>query len=255
VESNVSTNIVLLFGRKGTGKTTWLRNAIEKIRGKKTILIIDTMNNFSDMSDREFRTHVEFIDCLAFCEYRNKTIRILSSEPTELIPIIFSAYKTGNFTIVFDEGDLLFGQHYDSYLREIVLRGRNQGIDLLIATLRPHKLSVDLRSQTDILVCFSLKNRRDLNAIRDEFSGDEILNIIENLQGHEYVRYDVNSGDFCHYTGKRSYIKSGKFVGKSARQIANRKMREEKGNGTDRLEGHNGLGENLGPGARGDMAS
>ena len=55
---NEQSQIVLIFGRKGSGKTTLLRKAIRKIRGKKTILIIDLINKFSDFPYKNFKDSI-----------------------------------------------------------------------------------------------------------------------------------------------------------------------------------------------------
>lgn len=213
VELSEQTKFVAVFGRKGTGKTSWLRKALNKIQGKKTILLIDTMNNFSKVDAIDVNSGDEFLDRILFSTYENKTFRLKTDSVREIIIAIYTAYSKGNISIFMDECDVIFGHKMNSSIREVILKGRNQGTDLFIATLRPHKLHPDVRAQADIIICFSIKNELDIKSISRDFGGFDLEKEIFSLEGHQYIKFHVSSGKFDKFSGARKYNRTGKYAG------------------------------------------
>lgn len=190
----------LIFGRKGSGKTTLIRKMIKKNKKKKTFLIIDKLDKYT--ADYTFKTAIDINNYLRSTAAIKSSVRLLSSVENEIVGSILSAYTRGNVVVVMDEADSTFGTHVQPEITDVILRGRNQGIDFILASLRPHRIHIDARNQCDYVYCFRIVNQVMLKAITGEFGTDEILEAMENLKGHDYLKYDVNENTIEIYREK-----------------------------------------------------
>ena len=214
-----NSSIVLIFGRKGTGKTTLLRKCLDTIRGKKCILIIDLLDKFGDIADETFKTVFQYIYYMEEYDYEGKILRLNSTDKNNIIATIGAAYQYGNTSIFMDEADHVFSRNMSKVLSESILRGRNQGIDFVFSTLRPHKLNVDVRNQADIVYSFSLNQKDAIQAVCDEFGNDKLEPIIKQLTGHDYMKYYVDTEEIVLFRDRMTYgpvtdITIGKGTGK-----------------------------------------
>ena len=193
-KNDEQSQVVLVFGRKGTGKTSLMRKMIKKIKGQKTILIIDLIDKFDSLADYHCITAKGVQTILENNE--KKIIRLNTCKINEINAAIICAYYRGNVTIVMDECDNIFGSHPNNYIREIILRGRNQGIDLILSSLRPYKVNIDLRNQADIIYCFPVVSKEFLKSMVQEFGEPELFDVIYNLKNrHDYVRFDIETSN------------------------------------------------------------
>lgn len=198
------TTCALIFGRKGSGKTTLMRKCIKHLEGTKTILIVDKMNKYSDMADFRCKDAFEFA---YYCNEEilepmgdritNHIVVLDSTEENDIIATFQLAYLFGNFTIFMDEADLTFGRKLHPILQHVIYRGRNQGLDFIFATVRPMALNIDVRNQIgDILYIFNFKNKEAIKSIVQEFGTKETLeSMIKALKQFEYVKYDSRTDE------------------------------------------------------------
>lgn len=197
---------VLIFGRKGTGKTTLMLKVLKKIRGKKPILIVDLLDKFEKISDYTANSALEFNDLLDKYHSENAVIRLVTTNQIPIIMAMMKSYYRGNVVICMDEADLVFKTRSNDYLNEIILRGRNQGIDFLLSSLRPNRLNIEIRNQADLIFCFGFKNKQTLISLVQQFGYDELFVIINQLQGHEYIKFDVAKSEFEIYQKRKKNV-------------------------------------------------
>ncbi|NVM23126.1 MAG: ATP-binding protein, partial [Desulfobacterales bacterium] len=104
-----------------------------------------------------------------------------------------------NYTLIIDEVDRFARpRHYvTDNLREIVNRGRRQGIGLIANSRRPASTHMDLRSNADYVVTFHLHETRDVDYVSEWIGVDEVApNPLKELRGHESILWSANTGEW-----------------------------------------------------------
>ena len=192
--------MALIFGRKGTGKTTVMKRwGQEALKAQKPVLVIDELNNFNLIS---LTVRENDSGKLLQAIKERRSFRITSGDRNFQTNAILLAFAAGNYVVACDEADKLFGRDMPIPLQRIFLRARNQGIDFILATLRPHRIAVDVRNQADVIICFSLVNKTALDALANEFGNAELSERVKGLTGHQYARYDVNKNVLTTFLNK-----------------------------------------------------
>lgn len=192
-KDNEQNAIVLVFGRKYSGKTTLLKKMIQSTRRTKSVLIIDKITKFTRESDKTFKTGLEFYHYIK-SENKPFCVSLNTTDDYEIKIAIVAAYMKGNISIFMDEADSIFNNSMSDEIKDVVLRGRNQGIDLILTGLRPHKIGVDVRNQADYIYSFQIVNKKNMKTLVDEFGHPEILDIMRELdtEKHEYLKYQIS---------------------------------------------------------------
>lgn len=203
--TEIKSTILLVFGRKGCGKTTYLRELIHKIEKKKPLLIIDMLDNFDVGIPVKQDNFHEIVNLLR----EKKNIRFVSNEKNAINAAIEMAYASGNYVIVCDESDLIFSNTMPTEIQTVLLRGRNRGIDFVLATLRPLKICVDARNNADTVICFALTSEDTLKTLCKEFGCDELHGKVSKLTKHDFIVFDVNNKKITKFYGK-----GGKYHGR-----------------------------------------
>lgn len=192
MSSSEQSTIALIFGRKHCGKTTLLKKMIRRARTQKSVLVIDKLNKFRD-PDATYFFHADRV--FEYGQQNEKYYIVLnSSDEGHIRAAIVAAYLTGNVTIVYDEADTTFGNVIDPAIRDVVLRGRNQGIDLILTALRPMKIGVDTRNQADQVYCFNVVNKLMVESVAKEFARDNsVVALVGELdyKNYEYLKIDI----------------------------------------------------------------
>jgi len=98
-----------------------------------------------------------------------------------------------NYTLGIDEIDKFARPRWYicEEVREIINRGRAQGIGLICNTRRPHMIHNDIRSNADHVICFKLHEERDRKYMA-EWMGIESNNI-KGLPKYESYYYNVHA--------------------------------------------------------------
>lgn len=188
----------LIFGKKGTGKTTYLRKmfARARARGRNTIFMDPTGKN-ADMgtvvkSGKAFWSH-------ARAAVKTKT-------PYNLVVQIGWDESYDNFwRILYDLGDHLLALdevhfmasatriHRD--LESLIRLGRNRFIDIITTTQTPPGLHNVLKANSDWVVAFGQKSHHYASVLNDTFfhmpNGAELM---VKLPPFYYLRVD-NAGN------------------------------------------------------------
>ncbi len=183
--------VILITGQRGQGKTTYIKNQIGiydrvilfDLLGEFTNY--DTANNLRDF----FKMLTEFKkeNFFNLNYYNPKT-------DEEDFPIVCEAInRLSDIMFVVDEIDYFCSTHsIPRQFDEIVKRGRHQGLNLIVASRRPHEIPIIIRSQVTCLVTFRHIELRDLQYL------GEIIDLpqeeISKLPKFHYVRWDVEHG-------------------------------------------------------------
>lgn len=191
MSSNEQSTIALVFGRKHCGKTTLLKKMIRRARFSKSVLVIDKLNKFKD-PDATFFYHADRVFEYGLSNQKFYIV-LTTADEGHIRAAIVAAYLLGNVTVIYDEADTTFGNNLDPAIRDVILRGRNQGIDLILTALRPLKIGVDTRNQADQVYCFNVVNKGMVESIASEFGQREIIGMVGELdyKNYEYLKIDI----------------------------------------------------------------
>lgn len=105
---------------------------------------------------------------------------------------------TGGFGLIVDEAKMLQGPNWiDPNLDRIVRQSKNEGPRTATIVQTTHRLS-DMagssRSLVHELYLFQTTNPRDLDAIEEYTSSPAVVEIVQTLPQHHYVRVDLQRG-------------------------------------------------------------
>lgn len=168
----------MILGKRGSGKTTLIKERIENT-DKPCVIIVDVNNEYD-----EYDTVT--IDDLMNYSYGVKRV-VLIPDDIELFIDVINEYE--NALIIIDEFDL-YSQYLDNYSkwREVTILSRQKGIDFIIASKRPYRLSKLITAQLDRLTTFKLIEKRDNDYLKDTVS-DDFMKESKKLSQYEYLTY------------------------------------------------------------------
>lgn len=175
--------IITVFGRKGFGKTQFLRYYIHKHPSRDYII-------FDHFHEHEPGADSVVIYRLSDFEHADPDKhRYLIRGPVPFEDFWDFAASCRGMTVVFDEvdkcctaGDLPGG------LNDIVQYGRHLDVSLLVAARRPSRVNRSVTSQSDFIVSYNLQEPRDL-AYLAEFCGDAYARAASTLRNGECIIY------------------------------------------------------------------
>lgn len=144
--------VVAVFGKRGSGKTTYCRWLARSVAKRK--MVIDPL--------WQLREYPRFV----------------------------YATSLSGFLLVADDAENFFGRGNDDeekrrVARALIQRGRHADVSILASVRRPVELWPDFRSQMGVLVCFALTERRDLDFVSDIIGRD--ASELSRLQVGQYV--------------------------------------------------------------------
>ena len=172
-----STDIVIVAGQRGSGKTTLAKGLIESTEPE----FQRTHGYGFDRIDPLLELGGEFVrygDRITF----NKKLQ--------------EWFELKNRFIVVDESDGFFPnkQTLTRWENDFIQIGRHWGLGGIFMTRRFPKLHTDLVSNANKLFIFKLWNRADLNHLKD--SGlSQAVDFMEGLQPYEFVSIDLTTGE------------------------------------------------------------
>lgn len=158
--------IVCVFGRKGTGKTTYAANLTEKLyQSGKTVIVVAPMGGFKLHGSPEVDS-VKQLEAVA--RSGRRSMLIIPDMDDDLPTKTFEfAYRAGNCVLVVDEVDTYFSHaNPDPWLRKIVRYGRHRGVSLIAICQRPANVQRDLTAMADELILFSMTENRDIEYLK-----------------------------------------------------------------------------------------
>lgn len=151
--------ILGVFGRKGSGKTTLLRTIAARM---PRVLVLDSKSDFGGgcIVESGAALRAYFAKVSSGREY-HVIARPRSDEDMEAVMDV--AANATDLVFVVDEIDRWCTptkQH--PALRHLVHYGRHQAVSLVAAARRPANVSRDFTAECDSLVCFAMREPRDL---------------------------------------------------------------------------------------------
>ena len=172
--------IITVFGRKGTGKTTLVKNIV-KISNR--MMLIDPLN--------EYNNGIVYYDkSLVYDEIMNNerfrvVFRPLSK--TDFEWFVDLAVAKGNVTLVIDEADQFTNISYMSKaLYWVIHYGRHYDVSLILASRMPNRIRSDITAQADMILTFQQQGRAVLKYI-DEFAEFDCVKEIKALKPFHFI--------------------------------------------------------------------
>lgn len=178
--------IILILGKRGSGKTTLTKKIISEY--EKDLIIWDFIGEYKGVV---IKTFDDFCWYMAKRKVENKRINAILRLPIEDfdgVCGVICAVKDVLFVI--EEVDSVSSASYVSKGLGFMIRyGRHWGISMMATSRRPADIPRLLTSQTNTLYCFRFIEPRDLDYLRQYASvGIEEL---QNLGEYEYVKKEL----------------------------------------------------------------
>lgn len=172
---------IVIFGKKGCGKTSWVKKNLEEY---DRIIIIDTLNEYGDVAI------LKKIEELPEFENRDKfKIRVVPLDILDFnLILLYIWQRFKNVLVIIDE----FGYWVSSYsmpepLKYLLRFGRHIKVNIWAVIRRPYEAGREITALADKFIIFKLTEPRDLDYFREY--DKELPEKIENLQKFEYIEY------------------------------------------------------------------
>lgn len=183
--------VILITGQRGQGKTTYIKNQISIY---DRVIIFDLLGEFTYF-DTGYNLKEFFLMLSEVKDENFFTINFYNPKNSEedFHVVCEAINRLKNIMFVVDEIDYFCSTHsIPKQFDEIVKRGRHQGLNLIVATRRPHEIPPIIRSQVSSLVTFRHIEPRDLEYLTSII--DLPMEEISNLKKFHYVNWTVDKG-------------------------------------------------------------
>lgn len=192
--------IILIFGKRGTGKSYLAKKLIEN---ERRLLIFDTLSEYetgvvfeSSKQDEQFRLPPAFLEFWGRTYRGNFRLVYRPLNPdAEIEEIAALVFALGNMTFVVEEIDCYCTsfQISDSFAH-IVQRGRHKNITLIGITQRPFGIHRLLTSQAKEIYVFGTNEPRDRDYLK-ALLGQEIEARLDALEEYQYVHWQEGKAE------------------------------------------------------------
>lgn len=174
--------IIVVFGQKGTGKSTFLEACLD-----------DTRKPIKQIKDNRYYEEIWIVDPLMELTYLSD---YAYNDDAERFHVVKSIYEVDIVhipaLIVIDEVDQFCSPQkpLPDCLDSWVQLGRHDDISIIAASRRPAEVHRTVTSQADYLILFRLTENRDREYIKKNAKveiTDEIDRQLQNLQRFQYL--------------------------------------------------------------------
>lgn len=199
---DVQNKIVGVVGRKGSGKSTKMREILERC---PCLFLMDTMGEHSWIPNRfsDLRQAYRFLSWASAQKYFAGALIPLRSLEKEFVLLADLVYLAGNLTFGVEEAPMFCQPSYlPPQFDRIVRLGRHRKINLVWTAQRMAEVARRLTAATDAFVLFAHTEPRDLGAIAER-CGSEVAEQVVALPIHGYVIWDALSRKLCSGVGVR----------------------------------------------------
>ena len=179
--------VILIFGKRGSGKS-YLANKL--IENTKQLLIYDTLCEYTNgvVFDTEHRE-----DFLRFWGERYRRPYRLIYQPLnpdqEIEEIAELVFAIGNITFLVEEIDCYCSSfQIDPSFAHIVQRGRHKNITLIGVTQRPYGINRLLTSQAKEIFIFNTNEPRDREYLKN-LLGQDVESKLDQLGKFQYLQW------------------------------------------------------------------
>lgn len=194
IQFKYKSDFMVIVGNKGQGKTEVTKSFVRQI---PAFVFIDPKFQVGSIG---YCVHFPTRIVPAFLEWKRIVYQPAKGQDTlEAMTTAFNeCLKISNYTLVIDEID----EYANSYgymcdaVRELIRRGRLQGIGLIGNTRRPHIIHKDIRANADHVITFKMHELDDLKYMGKWLNRDE--NEIRNLEDHHSLYLDTHTFQVTH---------------------------------------------------------
>lgn len=179
--------MTLALGRKGLGKSYWIKRELDKLRPHAPLVVWDFNREYAGARGKDpIRNATVFASLAEFA-------RAQAAQKGHVGRAVIHAYKPdferfckfcldcGGLTVVIDELHVYVDAHtYPQSFEDLLYVGRHRRIDVVCASWRPYGLPVFLRSAADEIRAFQTTEPRDLKWFRDN-CGEVFANQLPSL--------------------------------------------------------------------------
>jgi len=176
-------SIILVTGRKGSGKSTWVRGIIPRIR--TSVVILDPLSEYGSFGT--IMPAAAFEDRLE-CDDSPHTA-IIQDGQDGLEAVLDLAYTLTPHTLIIEEAHRFCSPYYLSEsLSRIVREGRHRRISIVLVTQGVGDIHSRIVSQCDGMVCFVQRGPSDLRKI-EGLVGRENADKVSHLPCYECLTF------------------------------------------------------------------
>lgn len=171
---NPQREIVIITGKTGYGKSTWLALYCS---GKRRIFAFDPFRKFP----ATYLTEEEILAGVNRGDFeQGKEFAVASHNLPDLELIGALSFLCGDCLLVIEECGFVWrkGEGIPEWLREIVLLGRHKNVSLAVTAQAPIFIPIDLRSQAHRFVSFRVTEQRDIDWTQ-QYLGERVAEISE----------------------------------------------------------------------------
>jgi hypothetical protein len=193
----------VVFGRRGSGKTTFIAHSIDEY--KKPVIILDVLGNFGEggpYHNPKWISTYSVSDALyELLRYRKEKkhvgiIVLQDGDINRAVDFMSSAlwknrdcHGEDGGTLVLDEGDSVRVADAPCF-DEAIRYGRNRGIDLVVGCRRPAEISKNITAGADRAYLFTTHEPRDLEYYRDFLEDDDLAYSLGSLPPYHGIYRD-----------------------------------------------------------------
>lgn len=186
--------VIGVYGRRGTGKTTRIKNLIEK---RKRVIVLDPKG--------EYPNPVAWDDLGQVIQGREYLVSYRPKYGTEIevldrLSRALLKNRTGRICLVVDELQKFAPQRgmppgMNGFI-QLVQEGRHADVEIIGATQRPATVQIDFRGNAEVSYILGLSWQNDVDVIC-QMIGREFKDRLKSLEVHEFLRFEggqVTSG-------------------------------------------------------------
>jgi len=154
--------IISVFGRKGSGKTTYVKKVL--IPKFNRVVILDSLGEYNCFSVHSIDHLIEFLKA-----NRNRNFFRIAYRPFDEGDHYFFkiVYSIPFLSVIVEEVDLYSSpSKTDPFLLKLLKYGRHRSIDVIGVSRRPAEVSKTLTSQADIVVSFQQTQKNELDIFK-----------------------------------------------------------------------------------------
>ena len=183
--------VILITGQRGQGKTTFIKNQIGIY---SRVILFDLLGEFTYYETAyQLREFFEKLSDVKDENFFNLNYFNPKTSEEDFHVICEAINRLNDIMFVVDEIDYFCSSRsIPKQFDEIVKRGRHQGLNLIVATRRPHEIPIIIRSQMTSLVTFRQIERNDLQYLK------EIIDLpeedISGLEKFHYIQWTPEAG-------------------------------------------------------------
>ncbi len=195
--SGQQNRIIVIFGKKGRGKTTLISRGFLPDLLKSRLLIFDPHREYTDKrilrADKLEELHEFLID-----NYTGGPWAIVwtPERASQIEYFLQICYNMRDVWIIFEEVNMRglgnIREPSPTFI-DIVNFGRNRNISLICTAKRPAQVNRELTAAADVIISFRQDEPNDIDYLK-EYCGRDIEDRVSGLSGHEWsIIYPVET--------------------------------------------------------------